>query len=848
MPGKFNTIQEAIAAFDRERARERIREAEKQREKILERFPLDEWPSMTLEEYAIGQPGQRDTFGYWMEWGSATFASMKGGSARKHIIFRRSRGGGWFFDDKTFSTVEEAWEAVRAGFVEAFRKAQEGDWDTIDDIPAISSGSALRAKALHVYFPDEIIPVASREHIRHYLAVLGRPEAEERGWGVVRRNRALLRAMREIPELQGWTTTEMARLLYSFADPRETMKVVKIAPGERARLWPECLSNGYICVGWDKIGDLRQFDSKESFLTGFSETFGEMYKHHVPTIKKKSKEVWTLVELEPGDVVVANNGTSKIVAVGEVVEPGYEYRAERSEYKHVVHVKWDTSYAQDIEPQKKWAFATVAKMPATLYAKIMAGGEGNGPMTVDPVFAEIAGALDRKGQAILYGPPGTGKTYTARRFGVWWLLRQLKEEKPEKVLTDSRAFEHAERRLSTVQVSKRVWWIVANPGNWGWDQLFADGRVDYRRGRLQRNYPLVQEGDLVVGYESTPSKRIKALARVSKGLHASPSGQPKIELEPLAKTDGLSYDELLIDPVLAASEPLRFRCQGTLFALSRDEAEHLLSVLTERQPDLSRFTEAEDTVGSLTRLTFHASYSYEDFVEGFRPVDTGKGGLTLRLEDGVFKRVCREAQANPGKPYLVLVDEINRSNIAKVLGELITLLEKDKRGLVLTLPQSKEPFTIPPNVYLLGTMNTADRSIKQLDAALRRRFAFLEMMPDLELLSAARVGNLALDEFLEELNRRVARREGREKQIGHSYLLDGEEPIGDPEEFARRFRQEILPLLQEYCYDEYASLAEYIGEKLVDKEAQTLDQEKLADPDQLLGALEEEFKQAGSET
>ena len=165
----------------------------------------------------------------------------------------------------------------------------------------------------------------------------------------------------------------------------------------------------------------------------------------------------------------------------------------------------------------------------------------------------------------------------------------------------------------------------------------------------------------------------------------------------------------------------------------------------------------------------------------------------------------------------MLIDEINRANVAKVFGELITLLEMDKRGLLVTLPQSKESFCIPPNVYLLGTMNTADRSIKLLDAALRRRFAFIELMPDVELLRGAKVGTLALDDFLEELNRRIAKTEGREKQIGHSFLLEGDEPITEPDEFARRFRQEILPLLQEYCYDDYSALASYIGAKLVER-------------------------------
>jgi 5-methylcytosine-specific restriction protein B len=387
-----------------------------------------------------------------------------------------------------------------------------------------------------------------------------------------------------------------------------------------------------------------------------------------------------------------------------------------------------------------------------------------------------------------------------------------------------------------------VWWVVANPKEWTWDRLFEKKRVNYRYGRIQRNYPHVKAGDLVIGYEATPEKRIAALARVTKGFGVHDGKDPTIELEPLARVEnGLSYDELAADRVLKASEPIRFRNQGTLFALTADEADQVLSLLVERNPAIQSHVDEDEIVGPLTTITFHPAYSYEDFVEGFRPQDAGEGALRLRLADGVFKRICNAALARPAKRFLLLIDEVNRANLAKVLGELITLLEVDKRGMLVTLPQSKESFCIPPNVYLIGTMNTADRSIKLLDAALRRRFAFIEMMPDIEVLRGAKVGTLALDDSLEELNRRIAKTEGREKQIGHSFLLMGDEPTTDPEEFARRFRQEILPLLQEYCYDDYAELASYIGPTLVDKDAQTLDHERLADTDTLLAALEEEF-------
>jgi len=798
---------------------------------------------MPLERYALGQDTSDDTFCQWMEYRSQHLGSIRGGSARKLIIYKHKDKPGWYFDPE-YKDEQEAWVAVRQAFVQAFEKAKAGDWNTIDDLTPLSGGPALRLKTLRVYFPTDVLPIASKQHLRHFLRALDRPEADDRGLDVVRLNRALLEAVRSRSEFEGWSPPEVERFFYHWADPRDQRRIVKIAPGENAKYWDDCLREGYICVGWDQVGDLRDFESKESFRARFEKEYSDTYNNHRPTISKKANEVWTLSELEPGDLVVANKGTSQILGIGKVIEPAYSWNPDRPEFRHTVQVEWDTSYAKTIPPQNRWALVTVAPVPAALYDTIV--GEKTAqvpPPPIDPLLRGIAEALERKGQVILYGPPGTGKTYHARRFAVAWLLQhEGRTADAQTVLADLGKFLEAERELSTVQVSRRVWWVVANPKEWSWDRLFKEKRVSYRYGRLQRNYPHVKAGDVVIGYQSTPEKRVVALARVSKGFGAHDGKEPTIEITPLARVkNGLTYDELAADSILKASEPMRFRNQGTLFGLSVDEADHVLSLLAERDPDLQSFVGDDEVVSPLTRVTFHPSYSYEDFIEGFRPHDTGDRSLSLRLADGVFKRVCHAALAQPAKRFLLVVDEINRANVAKVLGELITLLEIDKRGLLITLPQSKESFCIPPNVFLLGTMNTADRSIKLLDAALRRRFAFIELMPDVEVLRGAKVGTLALDDFLEELNRRIAKTEGREKQIGHSFLLEGGEPVTDADEFARRFRQEILPLLQEYCYDDYTALASYIGSKLVDKSAQTLDRERLADADALVAALEEEF-------
>ncbi len=580
-------------------------------------------------------------------------------------------------------------------------------------------------------------------------------------------------------------------------------------------------------ANWDEIGDLRDYESEESFVEDF-------VKHNLhyasrTLANKKAQELWMLRELEAGDLIVANRGISHILAVGIVKDPGYKWNPERTEAWHTVEVNWDTSVEGEIEPQQRWESVTVAKVSRDLYQKIITHKPPTSPNIprlpsppVDPSFREIAEALERKGQVILYGPPGTGKTYTARRFAVWWLRNHSRID-IEALPADPATFSEAEKTLTTVQLNRRVWWVVANPTRWKWDTLFANNREEFSYGRIKRNYPLVQRGDLVIGYQANPDKRIVALAKVSREFGPGENGQLCVGVVPLAKiSHGLTFDELAADSVLKGSEPMRSNNQGTLFAFSEEEAQRLLTRLVEKNPALSdqlELGEDEDAIGQLTFLTFHPSYTYEDFIEGFKPIasEAGNGSLQLRLEDGLFKRVCRQAQANPQKRYVVLIDEINRANIAKVFGELITLLEKDKRGLSVMLPQSKEAFSIPENVFLLATMNTADKSIKLLDAALRRRFAFKELMPD-------------------------SRTEGREKQIGHAYLLEADKPIESVEEFARRFRQEILPLLQEYCYDDYAELAQYIGEKLVDKEGQTLNQAILRDSNRLLETLADEFK------
>ena len=249
----------------------------------------------------------------------------------------------------------------------------------------------------------------------------------------------------------------------------------------------------------------------------------------------------------------------------------------------------------------------------------------------------------------------------------------------------------------------------------------------------------------------------------------------------------------------------------------------------ERSAVKGRFDEYR-AAGRIEMVTFHQNTTYEDFVEGIRPVlaksvgtedgpeEAGNADVRYELSRGVFRRIADRAAQEPGQPYVLVIDEINRGNIARIFGELITLIEDSKRigkpdEARVTLPGSKTDFGVPPNLHVVGTMNTADRSIALLDTALRRRFVFEEMMPDASHPRVATdVDGVDCQKLLDAMNRRIAVLLDREHQIGHTYFLG----VDTLAALARTFQTRIMPLLQEYFYDDWEKIRAVLnGNKFV---------------------------------
>lgn len=413
-------LRAAAAAFDRSSVPESETAAEDERKQVLSQFPLEEWPTLPLSRYALGQAaesGSGPTYCRLMEFGTPNLGSIKGGSAAKHIMYHHNSGEWRVAAPLRGMAPQEAWEELRGQFVRAFEAVAAADFEAVDDLEALRFGPTLVTKSLATYFPEHFLPIYAGEHLRRFVTLLGgssQPDAP--AW---RNNRRLLELVRAKPEFDGWSGQEVMHFLYAKFDPRPQQRAVwKIAPGERGRLWEECRDGGVIRVGWDELGDLGQYQS-DSELKQALDAYWPRSSGGSLTLARR---LLAFRDLEAGDRIVANRGMDEVLATG-TVSGSYRFEADHSEYQHVVPVSWDVSHARKLsKPQHGWR-STFAKVQPTLFARITAGladtgaesteSYTGGPVTLPEDVAGVLEALERKGQVILHGPPGTGKTRLA---------------------------------------------------------------------------------------------------------------------------------------------------------------------------------------------------------------------------------------------------------------------------------------------------------------------------------------------------------------------------------------------------------------------------------------------------
>ena len=761
-------------------------------DEFLATWPRTRLATMTLDEYT--QAGSKDSFTYWIESRLDEMGSIWGGSAFKFGVFSRgntddkksdtklsySDTHGWY--SSLGATAEEAFQKVRGHVVQVADLAAQGDLDGIQAFDHL--GEAIKWK-IAFHYQDRQAPVIVDIFKRAPLAVFVGGTASQSMASLQKATLAKRPADLGILEFgrqvwEAWSQKNLAIWKLSHGDQPFTsaerqafMDDLKVAVHkdtgkEQGKKFAEAPIGTlfYLCHG-NSPQRIGQFTSEATPCAKGDGWLQRSYR--------------VLKPAQRTDRYTANSkgwspqGNSTFWLVGAHDLPEFESTLLKP------HFGTDLAELAALagEPIEAASLGTAAThTPAPAHAPT--------PITASK---PVATCVNR----IYYGPPGTGKTYTLTR-----LLKRDYEQPAKSISTEA-----WQSQLIAEKIAVFKWW----------------------------------EGAAAALYDLGGKAKVADIAehRFIQAITATNGSNRNVRQTLWRTLQNHTVDE-------STTVKMKKRLSPAVFDKTVDSVWQFAGDWQEACADLIALVEQlkqgqqdADAVQRYSFVTFHQSYGYEDFVEGLRPVLAGEaeaGEVAYEIRPGVFKELCRKARQSPDQRFAMVIDEINRGNISKIFGELITLVEADKRDPLdgssppaeVTLAYSGEKFSVPANVDIIGTMNTADRSLALLDTALRRRFEFVPLMPDTRaekdpadpdsaplaaLVVTTDAGVIDIRLLLQRMNERIEALYDRDHCIGHAYftgLADSEDGPPRFEALAATFRHRIVPLLEEYFFEDWRKI------------------------------------------